>query len=525
MVDTPTRQGEEVVMQEPPAPFRTDSSELLGTLAKDVSGFPPAPSLAGLAATAALVALAAGVVGMGGAVLPEPTEPLIFLMAVLIAAVAFGFWTGVVAAGVAFGVQNYFFIDPLFTLHVARAQDLIVLFVFLLVAGLAGWLAGRLHDQAAAARARSDVLEILSGLSVELATAETAIRVMDIGLRHLANLCHGPVAILQSGDPAPTVVRCLPAAFTPSVGDLQSAERALRLNRLEPAAADETAGLTMRPLAETTLGSLVIGNTPTAGHEGAVRTKAVDALCRQMHQALQRVDLAERVRRERLRAETEAARSALLSSLSHDLRTPLATILGAASALKDLDAGLDPAARADLLTAIEEEATRLNRHVTNLLQMTRLETGLHLNLAWVDCADLAQAAVLRARRAWPAARIETDFPADLPMVRAEASLLEQAVFNLIDNAIHHGAAPVRVAASLSQSGLRIDVSDSGSGVPVRIREWLDSAESRPAGGQGGLGLAVVKGIARVLGGTLTLAGPGSTFRICLAFPQQPAAQG
>ena len=521
MVDRTLGHGDDGFMTDSLPPFRKEPPENPGTLAKETSRIPPAPSMAGLSATVLLVAASAGVIWLGGPMLPDPTAPLIFLIAVLLSAVAFGFWTGLVAAGVAFGVQNFFFTDPVFTMHVARPQDLIVLLVFLLVAGLAGFLAGRLHDQAAAATARSEVLEILSGLSAELGTAETEARVIEVGLRRLARLCRGTVVALRSDDPAPTLVVSIPETFIPNMSELQAAERALRLNRVEPAAVTgwEDGRLTMHPLAETATGALVVGYTPTLGHEGARRATAIDALCQQMRQALQRVDFASRAQTERRRAETEATRSALLSSLSHDLRTPLATILGAASALKELDASLVPAARADLLTAIEEEATRLNRHVTNLLQMTRLETGIQLHLAWVDAADLAQAAVLRARRAWPLARIEIDLPLNLPMIRADGSLIEQAVFNLIDNAIHHGAPPVRVVARLSGSTLQLQVSDTGSGVSTEIADWLSSSDSRPSAGQRGLGLAVAKGIARVLGGTLCCVGPGSSFSLSFPVPQ------
>lgn len=521
MVDRLHGHGDDGTMTDPLLPSYHEPLEDPGTLARETSRVPPAPSAAGLLATFLLVAVAAGVFWMGRPMLPDPTAPLIFLIAVLLSAVAFGFWTGLVAAAVAFAVQNFLFTIPLFTLHVARAQDLVVLLVFLLVAGLAGWLAGRLHDQAAAAQARSELLEVLSGLSAELGAAETEIQVIEVGLRRLAELCRGTVVALRAGDPVPTLILSLPATFLPNMSEVQAAERALRLNRVEPAAAQgwEDGRLTMHPLAETAAGALVVGYTPTLAQDGARRATAIGALCQQMRLALLRVDFAARAKSERLKAETEATRSALLSSLSHDLRTPLATILGAASALKELDASLGPAARADLLTAIVEEAVRLNRHVTNLLQMTRLETGFHLNLTWVDTVELAQAAVLRARRAWPLVRIETDLPLNLPMVRAEGSLIEQAVFNLIDNAIHHGALPVKVAARLSGSALQLDVSDTGTGVPTEIEDWLARTDSRPAAGQRGLGLAVAKGIARLHGGTLCSVGPGSTFRLSFPFLQ------
>lgn len=489
-----------------------------------VAGLFPPPRPGGLLATLGLVGLTTGLVQLGMTVLPESAAPLIILTPVLIAAVAFGFWAGLLAAGLAFGALNFLFTEPLYTFHITHAQDLIALLVFLFVAGLAGLLAGRLHDQAAAATSRADLLAILSDLAGDLAGAATEAEVLACATRHLAALAQGAAAAFRGADPVPDLLTATPG-FTPDSAEYLAVERALRLQCVEPAAAEgwQGARLTILPLAETASGALALGHAPIPGPEGPRHAAAIEVLCLQTRAALQRLDFAARAQSERQRAEAEATRSALLASLSHDLRTPLATILGAASALKDLGNGLSAAAQADLLTAIEEEAVRLNRHVSNLLQMTRLQSGLTPQWAWVDVADVAQAAAARALRAWPQAEILTSLSPGLPMIRAEAGLLEQALFNLIENALRHGSPPLRISARVQGAQIQIRLQDQGFGLKPLLVDWLASSDPRPPAGLNGLGLAVAKGIARVLGGQLTAEPAPTTFLFCLPIPSAARA--
>lgn len=202
-----------------------------------------------------------------------------------------------------------------------------------------------------------------------------------------------------------------------------------------------------------------------------------------------------------MRAEAEATRAAVLASLGHDLRTPLATILGAASSLKELD--LSEVARDDLLTAIEEEAARLNVHVSNLLQLSRLELAAPPRRVWVDLADLVTSAATRLRRAVKGADLRLNVGA-LPMIQSEGGLIEQAVFNLMDNALSHGHGPVTLSSRETATALTLTIADQGPGLPAALRDWLHGPDLRPPPGQSGLGLAVAKGIARHLGGSLAV---------------------
>ena len=463
-------------------------------LSDNAGRMPPSPRASALVATVTLVTLT-GVAtratqGAFPGLLPPEVLPLVFLVAVILSAVGFGFWCGLLSALLSFGALNFLFTPPLYTFHIAHFADLVALIEFLLVAAFAGLLAGRLHDRAEAARTRADALAILADLSNALSGADTRPRVLAAVLSPLQRLAAGEAAIVTPDGLLPEGTLFDPATEA-------AAERALRSGQPQPAAAPgEGARLTFLPLGE----GLLLGHAPPSGREGPARDLAIGALARQTRLALQRLDFATTAQTECLRAEAEAVRSAVLTSLGHDLRMPLATILGAASSLRELQ--LPPEAQADLLTVIEEEAWRLNAHVSNLLQLSRLELAAPPRRDWVDVNDIVTAAATRVQRAVKGADLRLDLT-DVPMIRSAGGLVEQAVFNLLDNALAHGRGPVTVATSQAPGMVRITLSDHGSGLPASLTDWLASPDLRPASGQDGLGLAVAKGIARHLGGGLT----------------------
>lgn len=467
-------------------------------LAEANGRWPPAPGVIGVATTLALVGGTGLAARAAMALLPvhvfaPEILPLLFLVAVLTSAVAMGFWCGLIAAVTGFSALNFLFTEPLYTFHIAHFADLVALVEFLLVAAFSGLLAGRLHDRARAARTRAEALGVLGDLSAALAEAETVDQALTAALPSLARLTQGQAIVVTPSGTLPKGVTLDPATQV-------ACDRALRSQQPQPAAAPgwEGSRLTFLPLAE----GMVLGHAPMTNRDGPMREAAIAAMVRQLRLALQRLDFAARARAERLRAETEATRSAVLASLGHDLRTPLATILGAASSLKELD--LAPPARDDLLTAIEEEAARLNTHVSNLLQLSRLELAAPPQKTWVDLADLATSAATRLRRAVKGADLRLHL-GPLPMIQSEGGLIEQALFNLMDNALSHGRGPVTITSLETPATLTLTVADQGSGLSEPLQAWLQGPDLRPASGQSGLGLAVAKGIARHLGGSLSWA--------------------
>jgi two-component system sensor histidine kinase KdpD len=256
-----------------------------------------------------------------------------------------------------------------------------------------------------------------------------------------------------------------------------------------------------------------------------------DALADQAALAIERVNLAQDIDRNRLNAETERLRSALLTSISHDLRTPLASILGAASSLKTYGATLDDAAKQELLGSVLEEAERLNRFIANLLDMTRLESGaIAPRLELIDLSDVIGSALHRAAKVLAQHDVKLSLPPDLPMLKLDPVLFEQALFNLLDNAAKYSptGSHVAVAAELVGSHVRLSVSDSGAGIPPADVERIfdkfyrvQASDNKRAGT--GLGLAISRGFIESMGGTLFASnradGSGALFIITLPVPE------
>ncbi len=438
------------------------------------------------------VALAALAAFAAGEALPSASVPMLFLVAVIVAAAQLGLRAGIGAALLGFFVCNYLFVEPRYTLRVDHAHDALALGVLLIAGAATGLLAGRAREQATRAQSRAAMLAELAAFAEEIGRARDAVEIRARARAHLAAAGAEPVLLLERDGRLETQAD---AALT--ADDLAAAERVHRRHVAQEGAARGWAGsrFDFAPIRGGVLGA----RADSAG--GAM----LASIAAQADAAIERLALAREAERETLRA-------ALLASLSHDLRTPLATIRGAASTLREFGEALPPAARLDLAAAIDEEAARLARHVDNLLQMTRLRAGLDLRPEWIDANDVAHGAVARARRAFSGRTIGlTPDPAH-PLVRAEATLLEQALFNLIDNAAKFSRDAVRVVVRSDGGGVVFRVDDSGPGIApsdiVHVFEPFFRAPGANAEGTG-LGLAIVAGIARALGGDVSAASPGA----------------
>jgi two-component system sensor histidine kinase KdpD len=258
-------------------------------------------------------------------------------------------------------------------------------------------------------------------------------------------------------------------------------------------------------------------------------------LCGQAGVALDRIRLAEDLESSRREAERARLRSALLTSVSHDLRTPLASIIGAASTVQEVGESLAAADRQELLQTVMDEARRLNGYIQNLLDMTRIEYGeLKIQRDWEEPSDLIGAAIRRVRETRPEANIAACIDADVGLVHLHGELFVQALHNVIDNAVRYSpdGAQVEVACSRCGNDLRLTVTDAGPGLDSGQRERIfdmfyrtESGDSRSGGT--GLGLAITRGILEAHGGrAVAEAAPGSGgTRIVLSVPDAMAAEG
>jgi len=255
-------------------------------------------------------------------------------------------------------------------------------------------------------------------------------------------------------------------------------------------------------------------------------------LAEQTAAAFDRVFLAEEMMMARSTAETERVRNILLSSVSHDFRTPLASILGSATSLLDFGDRIDADAKAGLLREIKVEAEGLDEMVRNLLAMTRIDAdALELRRDWVDLREIVERVVHTAKRRGAVLTVALDLPAELPMIWADAILVEQGLGNVVNNVVSHApkGTGVVIDAMVTPASVSLRITDSGPGIPAetlpRVFEKFVQArisETNPGGRPDGtgLGLAIAKGIVEAHGGSITAESPvvdGRGARIVLTF--------
>jgi two-component system sensor histidine kinase KdpD len=262
--------------------------------------------------------------------------------------------------------------------------------------------------------------------------------------------------------------------------------------------------------------------------------RLLDALMDQAALAIERVRLVEDLDRAKRAAEADRLRSALLTSISHDLKTPLAAVLGAAGTLRSLSDVLDPHAKADLVATVIDEAERLNRFIANLLDMTKLESGAVVpNAGLHDLGEVVGSALERASKILARHRIEVDLAKDEPMVEIDPVLFEQVLFNLLDNAAKYSPAgtTIRIQSWRDLDSVGLQVLDEGEGIPAADLERIfdkfyraQKADQVRAGT--GLGLAISRGFIEAMHGTITAANrtdrTGAAFTITLPIPAKAA---
>lgn len=498
----------------------------------------PRPLIKASAYIGAFVAVAIAVALSFFAVnwLPPPALSMFFLAAVLLCANRFGTSSAIVAALLSFFAYNFFFIAPIHTLTIASPHELVALTVFLLVAVITGSLSGRVREQSDAAGRRIFQTQMLFDFSRKLSGTATIDDVLWAVASQTASAIKGETIVLlaENGELQ------IKAAFPPedSMGASEWTAARWSLSHRESAGLATTtlpnAHFAFRPLITPRGVVGVIGLRPGSAGLSAEDERVVEALVDQTTVAIERTLLAGDAAKAEAMAESERLRSALLSSISHDLRTPLATILGAVTSLRSLGGQMPKESQTELLSAIEEETRRLSQFVTNLLDMTRLEaSNLEIKRDWVDLADIIRAAVARGQMAWPDRQVDLAIASGLPLVHGDSGLLEQVVFNLLDNA-HKYSPPgtaTKVGAVERNREIIIEVSDEGQGIPPEDLDRVFDKFYRVKRGDGrsagvGLGLAICRGIVTALGGSITAASPaadGRGTRITIRLPV-PAAK-
>jgi len=462
-----------------------------------------------------------------------PNLSMLFLTAVLVCAVNLGTVSAIYAAILSFLAYNFFFIDPLYTFSVARPHELFALLMFLLVAVLTGGLAGRVRAQSNAATRRADQTRALYEFTRRLSGAAKIDDVLTVISAQCAQTVGGRAIVLLGEKTSLNVRASVPADERLGPGEWAAARSSSERRQTTGWRSNTlpNAHYQFRPL-KTMRGMYgVIGLQPENFREPlALETeRMLEALIDQSALAIERTMLVDETAKAQALAESERLRSALLSSLSHDLRTPLSSILGSVTTLRAFGKRLTVSDRDDLLAAIEEESRRLQRFVANLLDMTRLEAGaVEVRRDFVDIGDAIRSANERIGRAFKTRQIDITTEPDLPPVRGDSSLIEQMVFNLLDNAIKYSDpdTPIAVHARRDGTDVVMTVRDQGAGIPTddleRVFEKFyrsKAHDGRPAGT--GLGLPICRGIATAMGGTIRAESPakdGKGTRLVVRLP-------
>ena len=504
---------------------------------KEKSVAPARPAMPAIASyrQSALVALAlvAATAALGKLVYlfaELPNISLLFLLAVLGAAVLGGYASAFIAAFLSALAYNFLFIDPVHTFTITAPHEVFALFVFLTVAIIAGGFASRIKEQAKVARVRATALQSLYDFSRKLSTAGKADDANWVAVSHLQASLKRNIVLLLPDKNDLKVAAVWPPDTELDVTDFTAARWTCDKQ--------EKAGL-----GTGTLPNSRFEFRPLMGPHGLVGVcgiqlgderldlnaeRALSAILDQTAIALDRARLSEESVMQAAKLEGERYREALLSSISHDLRTPLATIMGAVTSLRQLGGRMTAESRDDLLQSIEEEGSRMSRFVANLLDMTRIESGtLKPKGDWVDVSDVVQSAVERARKYFPGKAIETGIAADLPLIEGDSVLLGQVLFNLLDNAVKYGGEePVNVYARRDGQDVLISVTDLGRGIPPseidRVFEKF-YRRGKPDGRSPGtgLGLSIARGFIEAMGGKIHAESPAvkkKGTRIVIRFP-------
>ena len=469
-----------------------------------------------------LMSLLIVAIGLGAAELIQPwfgieNVDLVFLTAVVVVAVRYGLFPSLFASVIASLCYNFFFLPPVYTFTITDPTNVAAFFFFMLIALLVSNVAARVRIQADTAIGRVRTTESLYAFSRKLAGTATLDDVLWATAYQIALMLKVRVVLLMPEDGVLTVKAGYPPEDQLDKADLAAANWAWGNDRAAGRGSDTLPGAKRLFLPMRTgrglIGAIGIDNDKTGPLLTPDQRRLLDALVDQGALAIERVLLVEDMDSVKRTVESERLRSALLTSISHDLKTPLASVLGAASTMRDLAGNLTEAQKRDLLGTVIDESERLNRFIANLLDMTKLESGAIVpNTARQDVSEIVGSALRRASKILLEHKISLELAADLPMLELDAVLFEQVLFNLLDNAAKY--APVGTTISIQavrdRDSVSLHILDEGNGIPPTELESVFDKFYRVQKGDHvrpgtGLGLAISRGFVEAMHGTISAA--------------------
>jgi two-component system sensor histidine kinase KdpD len=461
--------------------------------------------------------LVAVALGVGMVVRPRlgiENVDLVFLTAVVGAAVRYGLLPSILASVVASLCYNFFFLPPVYNFTITDPTNVAAFFFFMLIAILVSNVAARVRTQAVSALGRVRITESLYAFSRKLAGTATLDEVLWATAYQTALMLKVRVVLLLPEDGIITVKAGYPPEDQLDQADLAAANWAWGNDRTAGRGAATLPGAKRLFLPMRTgrgpIGVIGIDDDKTGPLLTPDQRRLLDALMDQGALAIERVQLVEDMDRVKRSAESDRLRSALLTSISHDLKTPLASVLGAASTMRDLASGLSDTEKRDLLATVIDESERLNRFIANLLDMTKLESGAIMpNTALHDVGEIVGSALRRASKILARHKVSLELEAELPMLELDAVLFEQVLFNLLDNAAKYSPADttISIRSWRETDHVALQVADEGEGIPPAELESVFDKFYRAQKGDHvrpgtGLGLAISRGFVEAMHGRI-----------------------
>jgi two-component system sensor histidine kinase KdpD len=467
---------------------------------------------------------------------------MFYLLAVMLVAIRFGRGPAILASLLSTAAFDFFFVPPFFTFAVTDTQYFITFGVMLVVAIVISALTDRVRGQAEMARRRERRSAALLVLSRRLAETRDTAAIGEAAVSEVADVFDAQAVVLvpDSAGVKSLVARAARTrGFAVAADELAAARWVFEHGEAAgngTATMPHVAGFYL-PLAASrgTVGVLAVRPSARSRLQNPEQIRLLEAFASQTAAAMERANLADETRAAWERVEVEFLRNTLLSSVSHDLRTPLAAISGAAGTLLQADGTLDTDTRRDLTETVLDESRRMERLISNLLDMTRLESGgLQLKREWQPLAEVVGAALHQMEARLANRQVRVDLPGDLPLVNIDEVSMEQVLVNLLDNAVEY--TPVDGALDITARGteasLVLEIGDRGPGIAAGKEEQIFQKffRSHPSGGRRGigLGLAICRGIVEAHGGTITASnrsdaggGRGAVFRIELPVAGAP----
>ena len=442
---------------------------------------------------------------------------LVFITAVVAVAVRYGLWPSLLASVAASLSYNFFFLPPIYTFTITDPTNIAAFFFFMLVALLVSNVAARVRTQADTAIGRVRTTESLYAFSRKLAGTATLDDVLWATAYQIALMLRVRVVLLLPDDGVLTVKAGYPPEDQLDQADLAAANWAWANDRPAGRGSDTLPGAKRLFLPMRTgrgpIGVIGIDDDRSGPLLTPDQRRLLDALVDQGALAIERVLLVEDMDRVKRTIESDRLRGALLTSISHDLKTPLASVLGSASTLRDLGSNLTEAQKHDLLATVIDESERLNRFIANLLDMTKLESGAVVpNTARHNVDEIVGSALRRAAKILVHHKVSLELAADLPMVELDAVLFEQVLFNLFDNAAKYApvGTTISVRGARDRETIALQIMDEGNGIPADELDSVFDKFYRAEKGDHvrpgtGLGLAISRGFVEAMRGTISAA--------------------